>query len=849
MSGFHEDDKLATGQWADPYSLGDKYAFEEGMFFQGRHPGNHAQAIGSPVSGHVLLNAETQQDKGRSIVIPNIILWPGSVFVTSPKPDTMEITAAGRGPGDEYCTGRGQKLVCLDPMQTARIDPKFRAYFNPVPKIDPKNPMRMATRIVDAYTIPGNESEPHWDQSSIPLGAIGAAHLRTGKYYRPEDWNLVTLYKKLLAGNVEDSLQLAQLCGEGNQDAIDLCRHGLPDGFMLFLEEMTLNPADDGFIALAAQNYLRQAKENPRYLESIRGTALHHLRFCLLKEIRDNLTGEGFTEDQEYDPAELKARDGGVSVYVTLPSADRALATGWEKMVVKLSMDACKDDPEPPKTGHKVMFSLDEFLGYSRVRDVENGATEYASAGVLLFLAVQKLGSLHDTYKDNWETFVGAASSFLSFGMREHFTLKYVRDLLGEMEVRKVVHGTNDTTNKQVANSEQRTDTESTTTGIVTTNTTMTGGGSTETRNSGESWSSGGGQGSATTPGRLIELYKGHNRNTNWSRNSNSSTSKGTQQNFSNSDSEAHQQSTTRSTAFTYGKTVTHGKTVGRTTQESFHKRPLCDVNELRVEFASQGIYSEDWRYPGFILVIEQNSDPFPVRKCYYDQDPLCEGRFTPDRNHEFIPLYAQPMLEHMYTDDHLFDFCLPADLKAKGYRLLPAAGVEAGEVIEAGRPFAQLIGPRDHTVISDTFPWLVEPKVFSLDQVMHLQLKDYGLIDEIKAPMRLKIVELGSIKNHEDDFSFLVRREERLTLPARAFDQENERLIDLADHHVEMIEDAAHHAHRKAIEDRDQEERRRQLESRWTYKAWKASCIFARWSVTAVHAGLNYIAQKRAVS
>ena len=127
---------LATARWADPAYISDKYFFEPGDIWIGRNPHNFDSAVGVKPTEHVFMCASTGSGKGRSVIVNNIALWPGSLVVYDPKGDLPAICAAARGPGDQWSTPLGQKVIVLDPLGHSKSDASFLGYYDPVTSLD-----------------------------------------------------------------------------------------------------------------------------------------------------------------------------------------------------------------------------------------------------------------------------------------------------------------------------------------------------------------------------------------------------------------------------------------------------------------------------------------------------------------------------------------------------------------------------------------------------------------------------------------------------------------------------------------------------------------------------------------
>ena len=146
------------------------------------------RGIGTLDNRHVLTVAGSRGGKGVSLIVPNLLLYDGSVLAIDPKGELARITARAR-------REKGQKVVVLDPFGESGITPKGR--FNPLDELDAEHPNVKddAALIADALII-GNDRDPHWTDSARIL--IKALILFT--LTLPEsDRHLITVWR-LLAG-------------------------------------------------------------------------------------------------------------------------------------------------------------------------------------------------------------------------------------------------------------------------------------------------------------------------------------------------------------------------------------------------------------------------------------------------------------------------------------------------------------------------------------------------------------------------------------------------------------------------------------------------------------------------
>ena len=103
------EDNLPRTRWAEPDELLPKdwdYSTAGGGLFLGYRKG---RTLGWKDDRHALTVAGTRAGKGASLIVPNLLLYPGSVLAIDPKGELARITGRRR-------KELGNKLVVLDPF-------------------------------------------------------------------------------------------------------------------------------------------------------------------------------------------------------------------------------------------------------------------------------------------------------------------------------------------------------------------------------------------------------------------------------------------------------------------------------------------------------------------------------------------------------------------------------------------------------------------------------------------------------------------------------------------------------------------------------------------------------------
>ena len=78
--------------------------------------------------------------KGRSFIVNNLAMYPGSTITYDPKGELPDILAPRRGDGNALCDGMRQNAFVLDPLRRSGVEKKYLGYCDPVSLLDPKDP-------------------------------------------------------------------------------------------------------------------------------------------------------------------------------------------------------------------------------------------------------------------------------------------------------------------------------------------------------------------------------------------------------------------------------------------------------------------------------------------------------------------------------------------------------------------------------------------------------------------------------------------------------------------------------------------------------------------------------------
>ena len=441
---------LATARWADPDYIFDRYPFEPGTIWLGRNPHGFDQAVGYGDDRHVLVCAGSGAGKGRSFIINNASVWPGSIVAYDPKGDIPDILAARRGPGDEFCEGMEQEVFVLDPLGRTNLGPEYLAYFDPLSGLDPDDgelptkAKRIARSVVEQAQ--GGNSED-WRKRAIRLIALIICHVVTERHPDfDQPRNLMTVLSLLLEGDTKThsnvlagiEQRIAEAVEEGDEEKAEFWKNKqIPDPTEMLFEAMRFNEGCRGWISRDANSLMRTAKETPKYFESVRGEATDQLDWFKSEGIEIALTGQcngriHLPPERQLDAHRLKNDPKGIAVFIVMPVDDLETYLPWVQCVFQGIFAAHRKDKTAPESGHQTLCIIDEFLSLGHQDYVANALDNIRSAGMKLMIVVQNFGTLFARYKDQIESFQTNVGLEVFFGKIGDRAGDYLTKNLGE---------------------------------------------------------------------------------------------------------------------------------------------------------------------------------------------------------------------------------------------------------------------------------------------------------------------------------------------------------------------------------------------------------------------------------
>jgi integrase len=131
------DDQPPRALWSDPaaVSVHPNWQYSTDRVLLGLADG---KPVGVDDDRHLLTIAGSRAGKGRSAIVPNLLLYTGSVLVIDPKGENAKLTAERRGKGRGVKTGGlGQDVFVIDPFKVSGVAEDYLAGFNPLAGLNP----------------------------------------------------------------------------------------------------------------------------------------------------------------------------------------------------------------------------------------------------------------------------------------------------------------------------------------------------------------------------------------------------------------------------------------------------------------------------------------------------------------------------------------------------------------------------------------------------------------------------------------------------------------------------------------------------------------------------------------
>ena len=335
--------------------------------------------------GHLMTIAPTGAGKGVSVIIPNLLTYPGSVIAIDIKGELSQVTARRR-------REMGQRVVILDPfgLVTDKTDALNPFDLFRLPGADAESDAEMlATQFAVDHSF---STDRYWDDTGRGLTAGLIAHLATAEPLAER--NPSALRRLLYMDDLDYHLAV------------------------LLDKKEVLNPlARDEFVA-----YLSAPSDKTR--PCIRTTACTYMK-CLGSAV--------VAKSLEKSTFDLEAVLAGepITIYLVIPpeklESHRAVLRAW---VATLLATVLRRKKLPDL---RTLFLVDEAAQLGAMPLLRTAMTLLRGYGLQCWTFWQDLGQLRQLYPNDWTTMVSNSAAMQIFGLPKHGTARTAwMEVLGE---------------------------------------------------------------------------------------------------------------------------------------------------------------------------------------------------------------------------------------------------------------------------------------------------------------------------------------------------------------------------------------------------------------------------------
>lgn len=399
-SGFPERvEKQPAATWGHPWNLSPAWDWKPGKILLGQWEG---RLLGDPDQKemnrlgddrHLMTIAGSRAGKSRTVLIPNLLRYPGSVVVIDPKGELARETAIARA------ENFGQSVFVLDPFGTSG----FESYsYNPLDELDPASPAFIDDigLVTSSLIIDAKGEGAHWTEAAKTL----VSGILLYMYASGGEVSLPRLRRILMS---QDAPLTFGKSNDGEPSLFDL---------------MAQTEAFGGMVARIGRSFREKSE---REGSSVVSTAREQLAF---------LDSVPMAEVLEGSPLRLgNLKQQATTIYLCLPAARLATHARWLRLIVTLAVVELEKDQTKPK--HPVLLMLEEFAALQRLPAIERAAGFMAGFGVRLWTILQDLSQLQAQYDKSWETFIGNTGILQIFGNMDLATTQHISKMLGNAMV------------------------------------------------------------------------------------------------------------------------------------------------------------------------------------------------------------------------------------------------------------------------------------------------------------------------------------------------------------------------------------------------------------------------------
>ncbi len=369
-----------SARWAKPSEVRRAGLLGEAGVVLGKLTGDYLRHNGPE---HVLCFAPTRSGKGVGLVVPTLLIWPGSVIVHDIKGENWTLTSA--------CRGRVGRVLLFDPTD------RDSAAYNPLLEVRRgEREVRDVQNIADILVDPEGalERRSHWEKTSHSLLVGAILHV----LYAGAD--------KTLAG-------VAAFLSDPQRPIEHTLR--------AMLKTQHLGDRPHPVVASAARELLNKS-DNER--SGVLSTAMSFLGLY-----RDPVVAH-VTRRCDWRISDLVEAERPASLYLVVPPSDISRTKPLVRLLLNQIGRRLTEDLKARSNRHRLLLMLDEFPALGRLDFFESALAFMAGYGLKAVLIAQSLNQIEKAYGPN-NAILDNCHVRVCFATNDERTAKRVSDALG----------------------------------------------------------------------------------------------------------------------------------------------------------------------------------------------------------------------------------------------------------------------------------------------------------------------------------------------------------------------------------------------------------------------------------
>ncbi|MDA5555799.1 type IV secretory system conjugative DNA transfer family protein [Shimia sp. MMG029] len=341
--------------------------------------------VASTPPGHLLTLAATRSGKGTSHIVPNLLLYDGSMVVIDPKGENYALTHEARR--------KHGRVIRIDPFRvTKRFDPVSPyAGLNPMEFVEGESEARRLASLL-LGDAPKGEGRFWHDEAINLLSAVILACASIGRNQINDVRDVLTA-PNLSAGNEPSAL--ANYLGALAEKSPEPGAQRRLQSFIGYSDKLQSS-------ILATINAAMSIWDTPEISDAVSRTDLPF-------------------GDLKTDVA---------TIYVVLPFDRMGDYGAFLRLMVGQFYQAMIKGAQTG--GIPVACVIDEFPALGPMKELVRALAEVAGYGVRFWLFVQSLSQLKSLYPDDWNTILSQCGTLCVFGVTDGETVDWLGKELGQ---------------------------------------------------------------------------------------------------------------------------------------------------------------------------------------------------------------------------------------------------------------------------------------------------------------------------------------------------------------------------------------------------------------------------------